>query len=73
MAKPKANLEEIFNYLYMIGKVNKEKITFRKVEFEVFKDNKGVELSLEHPYKMFLFIFYKYNLSYCKDFSCQCF
>ena len=52
MAKPKANLEEIFNYLYMIGKVNKEKITFRKVEFEVFKDNKGVELSLEHPGSM---------------------
>ena len=52
MAKPKANLEEIFNYLYKIGKVNKEKITFRRVEFEVFKDDKGIDLTLEHPGSM---------------------
>lgn len=52
MAKPKANLEEIFNYLYMIGKVNKDKITFRKVEFEVFTGKSGIELTLEHPGSM---------------------
>ena len=53
MAKPKANLEEIFNYLYKIGKVNsKGVITFRRVEFEVFKDNKGIDLTLEHPGSM---------------------
>ena len=52
MAKPKANLEEIFNYLYRIGKVNKDKITFRKVEFEVFTGKSGIELTLEHPGSM---------------------
>ena len=43
MAKPKANLEEITNYLYKIGKVNKDVITFRKVDFEVFKVKSGIE------------------------------
>ena len=52
MAKPKANLEEITNYLYKIGKVNKDVITFRKVDFEVFKVKSGIELSLEHPGSM---------------------
>ena len=47
--KPKANITNIEDFLYGLGPVKNDVISFRKVDFEVFKGKRGIELSLEHP------------------------
>ncbi len=53
MSKPRADLQSVEDFLYELGPVDsKDVITFRKVQFEVFKGRYGIELFLEHPGSM---------------------
>jgi hypothetical protein len=51
-SKPKADLLSVEDFLYELGPVKKEVITFRRVEFEVATFKNNIEIFLDHPGSM---------------------